>query len=344
LNASEARSVCFAEERAMPLEASTQGSSAGAQRSATGARLFATTAVPFAPALAALLALTLQACAGAERRPAHDRLPLDSDIQRCVLRTEAGNELMGRLRFHLLVRRDGPVYAAYVHNELGASGRKLEGCIGFAMTNWVLPEADAAYERAYEISFAPGDAGLASEFDYQAGFGWSGHAPPKVFLPSMYDSPPPLPLEFGHAQATLTIAEFATTGERGLALATVGNAREALPVLRDALEVNPSDREALLGLVQALALAPEQARSAAEAREAAQRLQALDPGAADGEEAVLRACLAAKDDRCAVEQWPRLLKARGAKTRSRIVQTLEESTRAAAARLTLSGQRQASGG
>jgi len=265
----------------------------------------------------------------------HERLPLESDIQRCALRASdlGSGDLMGRLRLHLLVRREGPVFAAYVHNETGVEDRKIEGCIAFATTNWVLPPADFGYERAYEIAFAPGGPAAASAGDYTAGQGWSGHSPPQVFLPSMLDSPAPAPLEEKAARETLTIAPFASAGERGLALVTVGLYAEALPVLRGALARDPNDRDALLGLVRALAAGPSGEAALLEARQLAARLQALEPGAETGEEALLRACLAGRDDRCAVEQWQRALRAPGAKTRSRILQELEQPTRVAAARL-----------
>jgi hypothetical protein len=285
------------------------------------------------PRLTSALALLVAGCATAG--PAHERLPLESDIQRCALRASdlGSGDLMGKLRLHLLVRADGHVFASYVHNETGVDNRKLEGCIAYATTNWVLPEVDVGYERAYEISFAPGGPALPSGSDYNTGQGWSGSAPPQVFLPSMLDSPSPLPLEEKAARETLTLAEFASLGERATALVTVGLAAEATPVVRQALLDNPSDADALLALVRVLAAGAWTEAAEREAREAAFRLRGLDPGGVLGEEALLRACLAAGDDRCAVEQWPKLLRARGAKTRSRILAELEQPTRTAASRL-----------
>src|SRR5437763_428317 len=109
---------------------------------------------------------------GLRRRSVIQRLPLQSDFDRCVLRiSDSGNEdIQGRLRLELLVRANGEVYAAYVHSEKGVEDRRLERCLVSTALLWKLPPVSLDYSRPYVLSFVPG----GTAFDFSDPVYWSG--------------------------------------------------------------------------------------------------------------------------------------------------------------------------
>src|SRR5205823_8978887 len=172
-----------------------------------------------------MLALAVLAAAGCahERVPFAVRPPLQSDVDLCALRAiELGDRTpMGRVRLHLLVRDDGSVYAAYVHNTGGIDDRSLQRCLADRATTWVLAPAPVDYERAYELSFVPGGSELGDWLQYWNGEGAMGQGRGIVILPDTTTSSPPLPIEQPVARDTLTVADSATTAEHGTALVAV---------------------------------------------------------------------------------------------------------------------------
>src|SRR3954471_16604574 len=166
-----------------------------------------------------LLAIVVLGCAG-EKLPIASRPPLQSDVDLCALRDVApctfcavglGDRApMGRIRLHLLVRTDGSVYAAYVHNAGGIDNRGLQRCLADRATTWVLAPAGVEYERAFELSFVPGGSELGNGIDYRTGQGGTGEGRTSVMLPDMTRSLPPLPIEQPVARDTLIVADFAT--------------------------------------------------------------------------------------------------------------------------------------
>src|SRR3954465_5708278 len=118
-----------------------------------------------------MLALVLSAGIGCAHEKVHmaRRPPLQSDADLCALRAlELGDRTpMGRVRLHLLVRPDGTVYAAYVHNTAGIDDRSLQRCLADRATTWVLAPAEVDYERAFELSFAPGGSELGDRQQYR---------------------------------------------------------------------------------------------------------------------------------------------------------------------------------
>src|SRR5437763_16876802 len=111
-----------------------------------------------------MLALAVLAAAGCAGQKAHlaVRPPLQSDVDLCALRAlELGDRSpMGRVRMHLLVREDGSVYAAYVHNAGGVDDRRLQRGLADRATTWVLAPAPPEPERAYEVAVVPGVAAV----------------------------------------------------------------------------------------------------------------------------------------------------------------------------------------
>jgi len=281
-----------------------------------------------------VFALALSAAAGCarERLPIALRPPLQSDVDLCALRAvELGDRTpMGRVRLHLLVRDDGSVYAAYVHNTAGIGDRSLQRCLADRATTWVLAPAPVDYERAFELSFVPGGSEMGDVLQYWNGEGGTGQGRGIVILPDTRTSSPPLPIEQPVARDTLIIADFATTAEHGTALVAVGRAAEAVPLFRTALRERPEDPVALLGLTRAIA---ETGGDLAEARKIALRLMEMFPDSVIGHEALLRVCLAARESECSVREWKAAVRAPDAGPRSRILFELQAPAQKAALRL-----------
>jgi hypothetical protein len=284
------------------------------------------------PVRCGMLALALVAGAGCAREKVAlaARPPLQSDVDLCALRAlELGDRApMGRLRLHLLVRDDGTVYAAYVHNAGGIEDRSLQRCLADRATTWVLAPAPVDYERAYELSFVPGGSEMGEA--YWGGEGATGQGRGIVILPDGARSSKPLPIEQPLARDTLIVADFATAAEQGTALVAVGRAVEALSLLRAAVQDRPDDPVALLGLTRAIV---ETGGDLAEAATTALRLMALFPDSVIGHEALLRVCLSARDSECSVREWKAALRASDAAARSRILFELQAPAQQAALRL-----------
>ena len=246
---------------------------------------------------AALVALVLAPLAAWADRP-----PLQTDFDRCAnaaVGAGAGADLQGQLTLSLLVRRDGKVYAAYVAGEKGIQSRKLERCLSSQALIWVLPEAAVDYHRGYgPISFAPPGSSAGGN-STRVGAAQSQTAA-SVFLPELANPPPYEPPNLEVARQTLEVADFATPAQHGLADLDVKNYDLAIKSFRGALSQNANDTEALRGLVQALA---ESGGDLKEARQLAERLEQAAPGSVVGHEAMIRTCLAARDEKCAFEHW-----------------------------------------
>jgi len=281
-----------------------------------------------------MLAFVLSAGVGCAHEKVHiaERPPLQSDVDLCALRAlELGDRTpMGRVRLHLLVRDDGSVYAAYVHNAGGVDNRGLQRCLSDRATTWVLAPAPVDYERAYEISFVPGGSELGDSLQYWNGEGGTGQGRGIVILEDGSRSSPPLPIEQPVARDTLIIADFATIAEHGTALVSVGRAAEAVPLLRSAVQDRPDDPVALLGLTRAIT---GSRGDLGEARKAAQRLMELAPGSVIAHEAMLRVCLAARESECSIHEWRAAVHAPDAGARSRILYELQAPAQEAASRL-----------
>jgi tetratricopeptide (TPR) repeat protein len=262
-----------------------------------------------------------------------ERLPLQSDFDRCVLRiSDSGNEsIQGRLRLQLLVRESGEVYAAYVHSEKGVEDRRLERCLTSVALLWRLPAVALDYSRPYVLNFVPG----GTQFDFSDPVYWSGghyavQGRASVFMPDIDDPPAPAELDAKVAQATLEVSEQATDAEYGIAQLEVRRYGEAIVALRRALEKDRDDPLALRGLAIALA---ESGSNLREARFLGERLVDEQPDSEASHEALLRVCIAAGDDHCTYAEWKA---ARGAKDfapRSRHLAELQPLVEKGAARL-----------
>ncbi|GAC1547239.1 MAG: hypothetical protein NVS2B9_14360 [Myxococcales bacterium] len=290
-----------------------------------------------------LMAIVAVFAAGPQAARA-DRPPLQQDFDRCALRaTERGDRsLAGQVRFDLLKRADGQVYAAFVHGEGGVSDRAFERCATSAMILWAFgPVQKIDYSAPYPLSITVGSSSLRG--DRGRGNGVFGDAQniPEVHLPGVNDRILPMELNGTAARETLELLETATLAEQGTARLAVRDTAAARALFEQALARSPDDPMAMRGLAVALA---EDAGELARARTLAEKVIAAQPRSEAGHEALLRVCLAAKDDRCAVEQWKAANAAEDLAPRAYGLRALEAATRTAAARLGASAKAGPGGG
>lgn len=265
--------------------------------------------------------------------PSHVRMPLQTDFDRCVLRiADTGNEdIQGRLRYQLLIRPSGNVFAAFVHSEKGVEDRRLQRCIASVMVLWKLPPVALDFSRAYELTFIPGGTHMDfSDSVYRSGGHYAGAGRASVFMPDINDPPHDAPLDVTVAQQTLDIADWATEAEVGIANLEVRRYPDAIRAFRQTLESNGDDVQALRGLAIALA---ESGQNVREARFLGERAVAVNPGSEATHEALLRVCLVANDDACAFREFGAARDAADVGPRSRQLASLQPLVEKAAARL-----------
>jgi hypothetical protein len=231
------------------------------------------------------------------------RPPIQQDVDRCTLRQEdvgAASALQGTVRLQLLVRATGRPYAAFVWAEHGIDNRQLEGCLINIVPVWELPASKLDYAWPYPIQFAPAGTDIGGAYAGSLTSTSSAQGRTSAFLPDFSQPPPFEPMNVKVAQATLDIVSDATAAEQGTAELAVKRYAQAIQLFRAALSANSTDPMALRGLSQALA---ESGGDLKEARGLAEKLVGLMPGSEQGHEALLRVCLAANDDACAVQQF-----------------------------------------
>ena len=289
---------------------------------------------PFAIRAAVLSAFVLAAATGVRAGPPEKiRPPFQTDFERCALRADdAGNRsLQGKPRLELLIRKTGNVYASFIWSEGGIEDRRFQRCLTSMGPLWVFPQVASDYQRAFAPSFVTSGSDVST--DLHSGAGLTGSSRVQTFLPDINDLPEPLPLNPKAAQETLDIAEWATQAERANAETVVKLYALAIEHAHQALAENPNDPIALRALAQALA---ESGGDLIEARKAAERLVSLDQASEMGHEALLRVCLASKDDRCVFESWKKARQAPDLQPRSRLLAELQGPTQIAVERLRLS--------
>ncbi len=265
--------------------------------------------------------------------PTHQRLPLQMDFDHCALAAaDYGNQnLQGRVRLQLLIRKTGHVYAAFVHSERGIDDRRFEHCLTNQAVLWVLPPVELDYSRAYQITLVPGGTEIDFSNDtYWSGQHFAGPGRASVFMPDINDPPAPAELNVKAAQATLETSDFATQAEQGIAELEVRRYPESIQTLRGALQANADDTLALRGLAVALA---ESGTDLREARYLGEKLVAMQPDSEASHEALLRVCLAAGDDVCAYAEFNSARDASDVNPRSRALSELQGLTEKAANRL-----------
>jgi hypothetical protein len=269
-----------------------------------------------------------------------ERPPLQSDLDRCTNAAQSNGRdtsLQGRLRLQMLIRPNGRPYAVFVWSETGITDRPLERCLSSMPLLWDLSPSTLDYVWPYQMSFVPGGERIAAG----VGFGsTTQQGVPSAMMPELNSPPGWEPLNVFAAQATLDTIENATPAERGSAELAVHRYPAAVAAFRDALSRNSGDKMALRGLAHAIA---ESGGDLKEASATATRLLELDPGGEQGHEAMLRVCLAVKDDACVARHFNLANKAKDLSLRWLILRDeLKPLAEQAAARLRERGKAQAS--
>jgi hypothetical protein len=271
------------------------------------------------------------ACAGLAQSARANRPPLQQDLDRCALRAaeHGSRSLLGQVRFDLLKRGDGQVFAAYVRSEAGVDDRLFQRCVASAMILWSFgAEQRIDHAAPYPLSLTVGSSGVRGDISVPI-FG-DAQAIPDVHMPAANYRAETVELNVKAAQETLEVLESATSAERGIARLAVHDYPQARALFEEALAKAPNDSMALRGMAIALA---EGRGDLALARKLAEQAIAQQPNSEGGHEALLRVCLAAKDDRCAFEQWKAANAGEDVSPRAYELRGLEAATRAAAARL-----------
>jgi tetratricopeptide (TPR) repeat protein len=228
-----------------------------------------------------------------------DRPPLQSDLDHCTLATQSGGRganLQGTVRLQMLIRPDGRPYAAFVWSERGINDRQLERCLSNLPMLWTLAPSALDYAWPYPVQFVPGGEQIVSSGSGST----TQQGLPSAFMPRLEEPPGWEPLNVAAAQATLDLLEDASIAEHGTAELAIHRYPAAISAFHDALARNSTEKLALRGLAQALA---ESGGDLKEAAAAAKKLIDLDPNGEQGHEAMLRVCIAAKDDVCTVQEF-----------------------------------------
>jgi tetratricopeptide (TPR) repeat protein len=262
-----------------------------------------------------------------------DRPPFQRDLDRCALRAaeHGARSLAGQVRFDLLKRADGQVYAAYVRSEGGIDNRPFERCVVSAMILWSFGPEAIDYIAPYPLSVTVGNSGFGGPVSAadQGSFG-DAQTIPEVHMPAANYRADPVELNVTAARETLEVLESATAPELGMAKLAIHDYPQARAAFEETLAKTPGDPMASRGLAIALA---ESHGDLGEARKLAEQVIAAHPRSEAGHEALLRVCLAAKDDRCAFEQWKAANAGDDVAPRAYLLRELEPATRVAAARL-----------
>jgi tetratricopeptide (TPR) repeat protein len=260
--------------------------------------------------LCTALCAGLVACRGKGVRPTKERPPLISDFTRCYQSAkQLGNAaLAGSMVVKMYVAADGAVPFAFINNVKGLDSRQLNACILDFLVNVKLPGEGLDYLRPYgPVSFSGTDAHLPDTRDI-----------------------PTEPLDEKLAQDTLEFADWADGADRGWGNFYVHKYPESIAAFRQFLTAHPDDVRGLRGLASALAVSGGDLN---EAKQLAAKAVAAQPDSEATHEAMLRVCIAAKDDNCVFESFESARKARDVNVRSVELATLQEAAKAAAERL-----------
>jgi tetratricopeptide (TPR) repeat protein len=257
--------------------------------------------------------IALLACGGMKAtRPTTLRELPQSDVSRCYQAAHSlGNKnLQGFMELYQIVDEQGDVPAAFVHHQSGIDSPAFFNCMTLLGSGSKFPAQGIDYLRPNPMGCDSANATctrLSLKDEQQA------------------------PLDEKLAQDTLTFADWATPTDRGWGYYLVRKYKDALDQFQKALEQNANDVRALRGRAVAMA---ESGGDLAQAKESAQKALQLQPASESTHEAMLRVCLAQKDDRCTYEEFEAARKAPDFQVRSFELAALQGPAKAAADRLT----------
>lgn len=232
------------------------------------------------------------------------------DFDRCyVTAKQLGNSaLAGAMVVKMYVAADGAVPFSFVNDVKGLDSRAMNLCIMDFMVNSKFPGEGLDYLRPFgPVSFA----GTGS------------------IMPRTNDIPNN-PMDEALAQGTLEFADWADGADKGWGYYYVHKYKESVDAFKAFLATKPDDVRGLRGLASALAASGGDMK---EAKDAAAKAIQLKPDSEATHEAMLRVCIAAKDDSCIFDEFEKARKAPDVNVRSIELATMQDAAKAAADRL-----------
>lgn len=241
-------------------------------------------------------------------RPTSNRELLGTDLKSCFVKaTQYGNPgLQGSASLFMIVDADGAVPASWIHDRKDLEAPLMHGCLASVGVISKFEGEKVDYLRGWTIDCGGADCQKGVVHDLSK------------------------PLDAALAKASLTFADWATDADKGWGYYYTQQYPEAVTAFRKVLALKADDVRALRGLAQTLA---ESGGDLKEARELADKALAAAPKNAGALEAITRVCLKANDDECVVKHFSEVVKAEGVQSRSLELASLNDSAKAAAARL-----------
>jgi len=266
---------------------------------------------------AALLALS---CAGLkETRPTAERKFPQDDVKQCYRAASSVGtpNLQGVFEVDQYIDDKGDAPAAWVHHDTGVNSSTFFQCVLSKAVASKYPSLDVDYVLPSTITCV--GVGVSEGMERTSGCTKAEGAPEK--RPAQDEK---------LARGTLKFADWAGPTDKGWAYYYTGDLQQAVTQFEAATKADPKDERAQRGLAQALA---DSGGDAKRAMEAAKKAIELKPESEATHEALIHACLAAKDDKCAFDEFDLAKTKPDLKARTRELASIQDKVKEAAERL-----------
>jgi len=273
--------------------------------------------------VAVLLALS---CAGLkETRPTALREFPQTDVAQCYRAASSVGipNLQGVFEVDQYIDDKGDAPAAWVHHDTGVNSSTFFQCILATAVASKYPSLNVDYVLPSTVTCV--GVGVSEGKERTSGCTKANGPPEK--RPAQDEK---------LARGTLKFADWAGPTDKGWAYYYVGDLQQALTQFEAATKADPKDERAQRGLAQALA---DSGGDANRAREAAKKAIELKPESEATHEAMIHACLAAKDDKCAFDEFDVAKTKPDLDARRRELASIQDKVKEAAERLQ-SGQQE----
>jgi len=265
-------------------------------------------------------------CAGLkETRPTAERKFPQSDVTQCYRAASSVGtpNLQGAFEVDQYSDDKGDAPAAWVHHDTGVNSNTFFQCILSMAVASKYPSLNVDYVLPSTVTCV--GVGLSEGMERTSGCTKAEGAAEK--RPPQDDK---------LARGTLRFADWAGPTDKGWAYYYIGDYQQAVTQFEAATKADPKDERALRGLAQALA---DSGGDANRAKEAAKKAIELKPESEATHEAMIHACLAAKDDKCAFDEFDAAKTKPDLDARRRELASIQDKVKEAAERLQ-SGQEQ----
>jgi tetratricopeptide (TPR) repeat protein len=266
---------------------------------------------------AVLLALS---CAGLkETRPTAERKLPQTDVAQCYRAASSVGtpNLQGNFEVDQYVDDKGDAPAAWIHHDTGVNSSTFFQCILATAVASKYPSLNVDFVEPSTITCV--GVGVSEGKERTSGCTKAEGAPEK--RPPQDDK---------LARSTLKFADWAGPTDKGWAYYYIGDMPQAVTQFEAATKADPKDEPALRGLAQALA---DSGGDLNRAKEAAKKAIELKPESEATHEAMIHVCVAAKDDKCAFDEFE-LAKAKpDLNARRRELASIQDKVKEAAERL-----------